>query len=113
MFNLALFDWIDGAAFILVLIFGVFLWKDAQRPCMVWLIIVVLLGLVLPSWSVIREIDRVVATWNDSEIHDNYELLYVYFRFPVYWLMAFVPLVGVLVSKKVIEGASAGAKDEL
>ncbi len=48
-------------------------------------IMFILFGIVLPFISVSIEIDRVTSKWSKLEVHDNFELLYVYLKFPIYW----------------------------
>lgn len=46
-------------------------------------------GLVLPLISIKLEINKVTA---ERQILDSFELLYVYFRFPIYWIIGIIQL---------------------
>lgn len=56
-------------------------------------IMFILFGIVLPFISASIEIDRVTSKWSELEIHDNFELLYVYLKFPVYWGFGVIQLI--------------------
>jgi len=62
-------------------------------------------GIVLPITSIFLELERVTKGWKEGEIHDNYELLYVYLKFPIYWVMGVIQVVVAIrfLGKKEIE----------
>jgi hypothetical protein len=57
------------------------------------LLIIVLLGLVLPLCSMKVELDRVLALRKPGEVHDAFELLYVYLQFPLYWIIGLIQII--------------------
>lgn len=82
-------DYIDKIIFAVLIIINVLLWKK-EHSCLIHTITIILIGFVLPFWSAGREIDRNVSV--NGPAMDNFELLYVYLVFPVYWFVMVLQL---------------------
>ena len=49
-------------------------------------------GIILPAISIVIEEEHETKDWKQGEIHDNFELLYLFLKFPIYWGMGIVQL---------------------
>jgi hypothetical protein len=47
-------------------------------------------GILLPALSIDIEERRETKDWKEGEIHDNFELLYLFLKFPIYWGMGII-----------------------
>lgn len=90
----------DIIVIISLMLINLILWKIRINQNIGCLISGVLFGLILPIISMGFEIDKVTAR---GEIIDNFEVLYTYFRFPVYWLIGIIQLVILSVKQKRME----------
>ncbi len=81
-------DYLTVAAFLFL---NLVFWKKKINSCLIQGLMGVLLGIVLPIWSQVREIARY------NEMHgkavDSYELLYTFSIFLLYWVLMAVQLV--------------------
>jgi hypothetical protein len=57
------------------------------------LAIIVLFGLILPLCSMKMEIDKVLATRKAGEIHDAFELAYIFIKFKLYWIVGIIQII--------------------
>lgn len=53
-------------------------------------VIFLVFGILLPVLSIVIEEHRETKDWKEGEIHDNFELLYLYLKFPIYWGMGII-----------------------
>ena len=51
------------------------------------LVIILIFGIILPIISISLEVNRVIS---QRVVLDNFTLLYVYFKFPVYWFIGII-----------------------
>ncbi len=72
-----------GVLFLLV-IANIYLWKKKLKGKIGCLISGLLFGIILPIISMKIEIVRISKEY---EIIDSFNLLYTYFRFPIYWII--------------------------
>ena len=84
--NIGYFDYI---IFIVLIILNVIFWKKDFSFCLVYCIIILLFGAILPVVSSFIDI-RIYTS--DKKIVDNYELLHNYLKFPLYWGMGLIQL---------------------
>lgn len=82
-----LIGYFDYAIFAILILLNIKLWKRNFVGFLAILIGICLFGLVLPMLSIFIEIYRVESAF---EIVDGYQLIYTYFRFPMYWLFGLI-----------------------
>ena len=88
------FSIFDCITIFLLVVMNLLFWKHnfLYNVKKVWIIIVpwfLLFAGILPILSIIIEIKMVK---NEYEIVDGFNLLYLYFRFPLYWIIGWVEL---------------------
>ena len=54
------------------------------------LVIFLVFGILRELLSIVIEEHRETKDWKEGEIHDNFELLYLYLKFPIYWGMGII-----------------------
>ncbi|SHF83114.1 hypothetical protein SAMN05443633_10772 [Chryseobacterium arachidis] len=94
-----LFATFDYIMLIVIFIFNFGVWKYKiikKRNRILYLIVFLLFGLIVPYFSVDFEIKKAVK---DQPFVDGFTLLYVYFRFPIWW---FIGIIEVLILTKLI-----------
>ena len=95
---LELLDTTDLTLFGLLILVDILLWKKNISHCLYYALFLFLLGFVLPLWSSGREVDRNVAI--NGPAMDNFELVYVFLVFPVYWLLLLLQLIYMAIKPK-------------
>lgn len=76
------FGFFDYAIIGALIVVNIVFWKVKLKEAYGCLISTLLFGGILPVLSIGFEIDMVTG---GKEVVDNFELLYTYFRFPLYW----------------------------
>jgi hypothetical protein len=74
----------EAIVLVMLVLVNIFFWKKSIKQNVGCLITGLLFGLILPMISQKIEIERVTS---EREIWDNYELLYTFLRFPIYWIV--------------------------
>ena len=82
--NMIIAGYFDYAVIAILIILNIAFWKKKIKHNIGCIVGLVLFGLVLPCISQYIEIQRVK---NSIGIMDSFEVLYTYFRFPLYWLI--------------------------
>jgi hypothetical protein len=72
----------------MLLFLNIWFWKEIKGKLFL-LAVLVLCGFVLPIISMLIEIGRVDRT---TGIIDNFEILYTYLKFPIYWIVGFIQI---------------------
>jgi hypothetical protein len=72
----------DYIVFITLIILNIVFWKKDFTSCLAYCIIALLFGIIFPLVS--SFIDIKIYT-SGKKIVDNFELLYNYLKFPIYW----------------------------
>ncbi|MFW5700981.1 MAG: hypothetical protein ACOCWM_04765 [Cyclobacteriaceae bacterium] len=85
-----------GVLFLLV-IANIYFWKKNLKGKIGCLISGLLFGIVLPIISMKIEITRISKEY---EIIDSFNLLYTYFRFPMYWIIGIFQTIVMNVNNK-------------
>ena len=88
---LKLIDNTDKVTFVIIVVMNTLLWKKKMNSCLIYILIVILIGFILPLLSSGREVDRNVAL--NGPAMDNFELLYTFFVFPVYWFVLILQVI--------------------
>lgn len=78
------FGFFDYAIIAALFVVNIVFWKVKLKTAHGCLISILLFGGILPVLSIGFEIDMVTG---GKEVVDNFELLYTYFRFPLYWVI--------------------------
>lgn len=73
-----------------LLILNLILWKIEMEHNLGCFVLGFLFGFILPFASIGVEVERATA---DREMVDNFELLYTYLRFPVYWFLGALQMI--------------------
>jgi hypothetical protein len=76
----------DCIIIVILVLLNIYFCKKSLTTTVGCVISGVLFGFILPAISMKIEIDRINAM-------DAYELLYTYFRFPLYWIMGTIQLI--------------------
>jgi hypothetical protein len=95
-----LFGKFDVILICCLILANLLLWRVKFKKKLCCFLIVCLFGLVLPMISMGFEIDKVKSERPEHTIIDNFELLYTYFRFPVYWGIGIIQSIILLVKEK-------------
>lgn len=86
--------YLDYAVFLLLLYANYKYWLRPVRSLLVWLGAVLVLGVLLPISSILIE-------WRFGpkpyDGYDGFNMLYVYLRFPIYWLVLFIQSIVLLI----------------
>ena len=84
------FGHFDYALFLVIIIINLYCWNKFPKikGCLSILSLLFLFGLVLPSISMFVEIKL-----NSSPGDDAFNLLYTYFRFPIYWVIGLIQII--------------------
>ncbi len=92
-----LFGYFDLILIIVLIFFNYCFWKKFSifNNCLPSAIFFALFGIVLPLISIFIEVQV-----NSSPGDDSFNLLYVYFRFPVYWVIGIIQLIIISINKK-------------
>ena len=77
-----LFSTFDFIVIVSLLFLNVLMLKIKLKQNVGCLVVGLIFGIILPLVSIKLEIDRATEK---TEILDNFELLYTYLRFPLYW----------------------------
>jgi hypothetical protein len=59
------------------------------------LAIIVLFGLILPLGSMMMEANRILAARKVCETHDVSELLYLFIKFKLYWIIGIIQVIAI------------------
>lgn len=81
----------------ILIVFNSIFWKTSIKQKIGCIIGVLLFGLLFPLTSLAIEVQRVKTTIG---IIDNFEILYPFFRFPIYWLIGIIQLFIIEVNSK-------------
>jgi hypothetical protein len=87
------------------IIFGVlvflnaFFWKKRFKQNIGCLIGLIVFGIVLPITSMFFEIRRYNAEY---KYIDAFELLYTYFRFPLYWVIGILQSILIVIKNRIV-----------
>ena len=90
-FYLGLMDNIDLAIFTLLFAMNVVLWDEKINLYFSYELSLIFLGLIFPSWSIHREVERNMAL--NSFAINNFELLHSYFVCMLYWFAMWLQVV--------------------
>jgi uncharacterized protein YqhQ len=88
----------DIITIVTLLLVNFIFWKKRNKSvhrnigCLLGILI---FGLLLPAISQKLEIDRVVSS--HGKVLDNFELLYTFMKFPIYWIVGIIQII--LISK--------------
>lgn len=95
----------DYIIFGLLLLFNVLYWKKRLNGKIGCLIIGILFGVAIPFVSMKIELIRVKS---EFEMIDGFNLLYTFFRFPMYWIIGILQSILINIHDK--QNQSAGNK---
>jgi len=87
VFYLGLIDNIDIATFFMFLAMNIVLWDEKLNLYSSYELSVIFLGLIFPSWSIIREKEV------NSSVINNFELLHSYFIYMLYWFIMWLQII--------------------
>ena len=88
---LKLLDNTDKIIFAIIIALNILLWKKKMNSCLIYVLVVIIIGFILPLLSSGREVDRNVAL--NGPAMDNFELLYTFLVFPVYWFVLLLQII--------------------
>lgn len=88
----------DYIIFGILVFLNVFFWKKRFKRPIGCLIGFLVFGIVLPIASMAFEIDRYTAEYKYT---DAFELLYTYFRFPMYWTIGILQGIRILLKNRI------------
>ncbi len=95
-----LFGWVDLGILLLVVIINILIWKNKIKTnSWFYILTVICFVFVLPFLSATAELkmyDRGIGGLKP----DAHELLYVYLRFPTYWIIGVIEIISLLIMKK-------------
>ena len=94
-----LIGYFDYAIIIGLLYINYKYWKRQIRWLPGCLLVLVVFGIVLPIFSILAELQ--VNGPKPGEIHDNFNFVYVYLRFPLYWGLLVLQSLVLLLKTKV------------
>lgn len=92
---LKLLDNTDKITFVIIVAINALFWKKKMNSCLVYILVVIIIGFILPLQSSGREVDRNVAL--NGPAMDNFELFYVFLVFPVYWFVLILQIIYILI----------------
>lgn len=75
----------DMIVFTILIGLNFLLWRLRINNNLGCLVVFFVFGFILPYYSIDFEIDAAKERWKDEMI-DGFNLLYVYIRFPMYWI---------------------------
>lgn len=80
-----LIDKIDVFIFVLLLLLNIVFYKKVEQSCLLYLVLFLFIGIILPFWSMDRELERNIE--KNGPAMDNFELLYTFLIFINYWVV--------------------------
>jgi hypothetical protein len=105
-----LFGKFDVVFICCLILANLILWRVKFKKNLGCFLIVCLFGLVLPWISMGFEIDKVKSERPEHTIIENGELLYTYFRFPVYWGIGIIQSIIFFLKKRKDDNADLVSK---
>lgn len=93
---MSLIDVVDITTFVILVVLNIIFWKKLKPSCLVSGALFLMFGIILPLMSSEREVGRNVAI--NGPAMDNFELMYTFSIFPVYWLIMGIQIM-ILISK--------------
>lgn len=96
---LKLLDKFDFATFGALVLLNIYLWKKDTKSCLYYVLFMLVLGIVLPTFSNSREVNRYVS--DNSPIIDTFETSYSLLVFPVYWVLLVIQFLYLIFKPKI------------
>ena len=89
--------YIDYIIFSILIFLNIKFWRRKFTGALIYVIIAILFGILLPMVSMKLEIIKVK---NEYEIVDGFNLLYTLFRFPMYWILGIWQVINLKITKE-------------